>query len=106
MGIRIILFKKKSAKSSVKRFTLLKRQNNGEIVRMCASCTPRPVALLMIFYGVNFPADAVGLSNGIGLISGLIGLVMSKAFVFYLKGKIMEKSCACVRPVHHAPLLY
>ncbi len=42
-------------------------------MRMCASCTPRPVALLMIFYGVNFPADAVGLSDGIVLISCLIG---------------------------------
>ncbi len=41
---------------------------------VCASCTPRPVALMMIFYGFNFPADAVVLSDGIGLISGLIGL--------------------------------
>ncbi len=39
---------------------------------VCASCTPRPVALMMIFYGLNFAADAVDLSNGIWLISGLI----------------------------------
>ncbi len=43
-----------------------------------AACTPRPVALLMIFYGVNFPADAFGLSDAIWLISGLIGFNFAK----------------------------
>ncbi len=52
-------------------------------------------------------SQAVDSSVGIGIIlSNKNSLVMSKAFAFYLKSKIMEKSCACVCPVHNAPLLY
>ncbi len=50
--------------------------------------------------------QAVDSSVGLRVILLKNSKVMSKAFMLYLNGKVMEKSCACVRPVHHAPLLY
>ncbi len=59
-------------------------------MRMCAACTPRPVALLTIFYGLNFPADAVDLSDAIWLISGLIGFNFAKV--------TLSKACVSRHP--------
>ncbi len=49
--------------------------------------------------------QAADLCVGMRILLLKNSLVMSKAFVLYLGGKKVEKSCARVCPVHHIPLL-